>query len=688
MIKLKWTLPLLAVTLGLAVTGCNNNNTSNSDVADKSEGKTSFLDVASIDSAISPADNFWMYANGKWYNTATIPGSESGIGAFLDLRNKTRENLKSIFEDLTKGSYKAGSVEQKVKDFYLSGLDSATIEKLGYEPIKPVLNTIDGLKSNADIMPFVAKEQTNNMNFLFDLMIGSDEKNSTQYLPSFYQGGLGMPDRDYYFKTDAQSVETINAYKKYINTLFTLTGLSAEEAAKATETVFNVEKQLAQAHATNVELRNPESNYNKVSVAAFAKANPELQFDLVLKTMGINIDSVNIGQVKYFRALNAALKSVPLDAWKLYLKSHYIQASANELSKAFVDADFAYNGVVLEGLSQQKPRWQNIIAATNAMLGDGVSELYVKKYFTQASKDKMLELVNNLQKAFENRINNLDWMSDSTKVLAKEKLHTFIKKIGFPDKWKDYSSININPATYSANILACNQYLYKESIDRIGKPVDRSIWEMTASTVNAYYNPTFNEIVFPAGILQFPFFDLNADDAINYGGIGMVIGHEMSHGFDDQGAQYDKDGNLKNWWSPEDLKKFNERGKKLINLFNSFTVLDSLHVNGALTQGENIGDLGGIAIAYDAFKLTKQGQDTTKIDGFTPDQRFFMSMAQIWKGKKTDAALRTQIFTDAHSPAIYRVNGPLMNFEPFYKAFNVKEGDKMYLKPEDRVRIW
>lgn len=650
--------------------------------------RTSFLSAAAMDSSVKPGDNFWMYANGGWYKTAEIPGTESGVGAFLDLRNRTRENLKTILDEISSKEHKAGTPEQQVGDLFASGMDTVAIDKRGYEPIKPTLDKINSLATPADVLNFVAEQQTEQTPLLFIPYIAADDKNSAAYLLNLIQGGLGLPDRDYYFKTDAATAETVAAYQTFIKKLLLLTGDDSAKAAATVNTVYELEKQLASAQNTNVELRNPEANYNKMAVTDAAKKFPRLNLPALLSIMKTKVDSINIGQPKYFKKLDELVASLPLDTWKQYLRVHVLENAASVLSSDFEKADFDYHGTALGGQTAQKPRWQNMIATTDNLLGDALGQLYVKKYFTEEAKKRMMELVENLGKAFETRIGNLAWMSDSTKKVAVAKLHTFIKKIGYADKWKDYSAVKIDRSKYFENIVALSKNAYDYEINKLGKPVDRTEWGMTPSTINAYYNPGFNEIVFPAGILQFPFFDPNADDAINYGGIGMVIGHEMTHGFDDQGAQYDKDGNLKNWWSKEDLAKFTERGNNLVKLYNSFTVLDSLHLNGALTQGENTADFGGVAIAYDAFKLTKQGQDTAKIDGFTPDQRFFLSLAQIWRSKMTDAALRQQVNTNPHSPGMFRVNGPLMNFEPFYKAFNVKEGDKMYIPDSSRVKIW
>lgn len=646
-----------------------------------------FIVAANIDSSLKPGDDFFRYANGEWLKSATIPATESGVGSFLDLRNRTRDDLKFLLDSVSKTNSDKGSIAQKVGDFYQSGMDSVAIEKRGYEPLNPALAQIAAIKTPQDVMKYVADQQKLQNFLLFNIFVGADEKNSKKNIFVFYQGGLGLPDRDYYFKTDAPTTAVVNAYKKYVTKLFTLTGGDSITATKNAGIIFDLEKAIATSHRTNVELRDPESNYHKIAIADFDKKSSALTLKTYLDNIGVKADSADIAQPAVFIKVNDLLKSAPIESWKTYLKFHTIDHYAYALSSDFVNADFEY-GKALTGQQQIKPRWQRMTSSTDNNLGEALGELYVKRYFPENAKKRMLELVDNLQKAFEARINNLDWMSDSTKTKAKEKLYTFIKKIGFPDKWKDYSKVEINKATYFENLQSCAKNEFNYQISKVGKDVDKTEWGMSPPTINAYYNPTFNEIVFPAGILQFPFFDENADDAINYGGIGMVIGHEMTHGFDDQGAQYDKDGNLKLWWSKEDYAKFTARSEKEKALYSSFTVLDSLHVNGGLTNGENIADLGGINIAYDAFKMTKQGKDTTKINGFTPDQRFFLSYAQIWRSKQKDEVLRQQVNTNPHSPSEWRVNGPLMNFEPFYKAFDVRQGDKMYKAEADRVKIW
>ncbi len=677
---------LLIVTLAISVilynSSCNNNNSTASVETKRS------LTLENMDSSVKPGDNFFQFANGKWLKTAEIPPTESGIGAFLEMYNRTKDRVKIILDESAKSNAAAGTIEQKVGDFYAAGMDSAAVEKAGYEPVKPFLQKINDIKDSKGVLDFAAEQATYNNGILIGDFVGSDEKNSTKNIAVFFQSGLGLPDRDYYFKTDAATQKVVQAYQTYMQRLFTLTGDDTATAAKHAMAVYELEKQMAQSHRTNVELRDPQTNYNKMSVADLDKKMPVIGWPSLLHNLKIKADSVNVSQPAFYASLNDLLKTVPVDTWKTYLRFHLLDNASHVLSNDFVIANFEYTGKALKGQQQIKPRWERIYRQTDGNLGEALGQLYVRKYFTEDAKQRMLDLVNNLQKAFEARINKLDWMSDSTKTKAKEKLYTTIKKIGYPDKWRDYSKVTIDKNKYFENLLSCGKNEYDFQVGKVGKPVDRTEWGITTPTINAYYNPTFNEIVFPAGILQYPMFDPGNDDAMNYGGIGMVIGHEMTHGFDDQGAQYDKDGNLKNWWSKEDLAKFKEKGVQLAKLYSSFVVLDTVHINGDLTQGENTADVGGVAIAYDAFKMTKEGQDTTKIDGFTPDQRFFLSMAQCWRSKAKDESIRQQINTNPHSPSMYRVWGPLMNNDAFYKAFNVKEGDKMFLAEKDRIRIW
>ncbi|TSJ41079.1 M13 family metallopeptidase [Mucilaginibacter corticis] len=647
----------------------------------------SFVDVAGLNPAIKPGDNFFLYVNGKWNDTARIANDQSGVGSYSFMNIPQKRLLQSILDSVSKSNNIAGSIEQKVGDFYASGMGMAAINRRGYQPVKPILTRIAAINSLPALLKFIANEIKSGNNSLISFGISPDNKNSSINIAHVYQAGIGLPDRDYYFKKDSSTLAIQTAYKKYVRTLFQLTGSNAAAAGKNATIVYGIEKQLATAHKTNVELRDVNANFHKMAVEEIAKSQARIGWITLLANIGATTDSIDMAQPAYYQKLNALLKSVPLNDWKIYLRASTLETYAGTLSQGFINASFTF-GQALSGEATQKSRKQIMTENVDAYLGQALGQLYVKRYFNEASKKRVLALVNNLQKAFENRINNLDWMSDSTKKKAKEKLYAITKKLGYPDKWRDYNQVQISRATYFENVLSLNKNDYRYQLAQLNKPVDRTQWGTTPATVTAYYNPSFNEVVFPAGILQYPYFDFAADDAINYGGIGMVIGHEMTHAFDDQGAQFDKDGNVKNWWTKEDYQRFKEKTGQLARLYSTFTVLDTVHLKGELTLGENTADNGGIAIAYDAFKMTEEGKSTQKIDGFTPDQRFFLSIARIWRVKTRDAFLRTYVNTNPHSPAMWRVNGPLMNFAPFYRAFNVQPGDKNY-KPEDqRVKIW
>lgn len=647
-----------------------------------------FIETGFMDSTVKPGDDFFRFVNGKWLKTAVIPPTETSLGSFLDLYNTTKANVKLILDSVSTVKQSAGSLEQKVGDLYAAGMDSVTIEKRGFQPVQPYLQQINALTDAKSIMQFEAQRHKDGFSYVAAMYIGADDKNSKMNIAAFGQTGIGLPDRDYYFKTDAATTAIQNAYKKYMRKIFTMTGDDSVAAGKKAEAVYMLEKQIAASHRTRVQLRDPQSNYNKRAVADLNKQMPVFGWSSFLNNMDAKTDSVNIGQPAYYLKLDTLLTSIPINTWKAYYQFHVTDDAASFLSSDFVNAKFDYYNRAINGQQQIKPRWERIYRVVDGSLGEALGKLYVKKYFTEDAKKRMLDLVGNLQQSFETHINHLDWMSAVTKGKAKDKLHAFIKKIGYPDKWRDYSKVNVDKSKYFESFISANKNEYAYQLSKLNKPVDKKEWGMTPPTINAYYNPTFNEIVFPAGILQFPFFDPRADDAINYGGIGMVIGHEMTHGFDDQGAQYDKEGNLKNWWATEDSVKFVAKSKSVIDLYNSFTVLDTVHVNGSLTTGENMADIGGISIAYDAFKLTKQGKDTTRINGFTPDQRFFISLGQIWREKRKDETQRYLANVDPHSPAMYRVNGPLQNFTPFYTAFNVQPGNKMYLPEDKRIKIW
>ena len=643
--------------------------------------------ITGVDSSKKPGDDFFTYVNGIWYDSAQIPASQTGVGSYSFLNFPQRIRLQGILDSISRSNNAAGTIAQKVGDFYASGMDTATINKRGYEPVKPLLSRIDAITDIPSLMKLVAEEQKVGDGTIIGFNVGPDDKQSTVNIVQLYQTGIGLPERDYYFKSDSSTLNIQKAYKEYLTRLFELTGSETAAAEKSAAVAYEVEKQLAAAHRTNIELRDVKANYNKLAVAAISKKHPNINWTTLLGDLEAKVDSVNMGQPAYYDKLNAMLKSVSIHDWKVYLKANALTMYSNWLSKPFADASFEYTKI-LTGQAVRKSRAEEMTEVIDGSLGHALAQLYVKKYFPEEAKKRMAVLVDNLKKAFEARVNKLDWMSDSTKAKAKEKLYAFTEKIGYPDKWRDYSQVEVSRGTYFENRLSADKNDYRYSLAKVGQPVDRTEWLTTPPTVTAYNNPPLNEIVFPAGILQPPYFDMYADDALNYGGIGMVIGHEITHSFDDQGAQYDKEGNVKNWWTKDDYDKFKARTQQVIDQYNLFTVLDSVHVKGPLTVGENTADIAGVAIAYDAFKLTAQGQDSTKLDGFTPDQRFFISIARIWRVKTRDEFLRMYVNTNSHSPAKWRVNGPLMNFTPFYEAFKVQPGDKMYKQESERITVW
>jgi putative endopeptidase len=655
----------------------------------KASGKRKFIDPANMDLSVNPGDNFYQYANGTWVKNTVIPASKTRWGSFDALAEESSQALKGLLEDAAK---KPGgnSLMKRVGDYYSSAMDSNSIEKLGYKPIKPYLDAIAGLSSKAQALKYMNTLRAQSVSSsLYRIGVGQDAKNVTKYIISIGQGGTTLPDRDYYLKNDARSQKIRTDYTAYIIKLFSLTGETNVNAMANAVTVMALETAMAQAQMSRVEMRDPNKLYNKFSVDGLTAKTPNLNWASILPELGYKVkqDSVNVSNPKFMVFIDSLLNKVSLDDWKVYMKWGILKDAAPYLSSEFVNANFAYNQS-LSGQKEQTPRWQRMSGLIDRQLGDLLGQLYVDKYFNQAAKSRMLELVNNLQTTFDSRIKKLDWMSEVTKQRALGKLHAFVKKIGFPDKWKNYDDIVIKKDDFFGNLQRCSQWQYNDNVSRLGKPIDKTEWGMTPPTVNAYYSPQKNEIVFPAGILRFPFFDFEADDAINYGGIGAVIGHEMTHGFDDQGRQFDADGNLQDWWTKSDADEFKKRADEVVQQYNGYIILDSLHVNGKLTLGENLADLGGLSIAYEAFKNTKQGQSMDKIDGFTPDQRFFLNWSQVWRNNILPEAAAQRIVTDNHSPGLYRSNGPLTNIDAFYKAFDVKPGDKMYKAPEQRTKIW
>ncbi len=647
-----------------------------------------FIDPANMDLSARPGDNFYLYANGTWLKNNPVPASKTRWGSFDALHQTSLDRMKLLLEDASANSSK-NSLNQRVGDLYAAAMDSATLEKLGYSPIKPTLDSINAIISYDEVLNKVETLRTRGISgVLFGFSVEQDDKNVNQYIPALHQGGTSLPDRDYYLKNDAHSQTIRNEYIKYITDMFKLVGDDSITANKKAQNILGLETASAKAQLSRVELRDPIKTYNKFSIADFNKLTPTLDWKAMLAAMKVTTaDSILCNNPSFFKTANALLSAVPVDVWKAYLQWAVIKNTASYLSSAFVNRQFVFNQV-LSGQKQITPRWQRMSSLVDGGLGELLGQLYVEKYFTDAAKQRMLALVKNVQQTFADRIKRLDWMSDSTKQQALIKLNAIVNKIGFPDKWETYPGVVITRTDLIGDLNSITAWEYNDMVGHMGKPVDKTKWGMTPPTINAYYNPANNEIVFPAGILQFPFFDANADDAVNYGGAAAVIGHELTHGFDDEGRQYAADGNLKDWWTAEDAKKFTERTDKVVAQYAAFTVNDSIHVNGNLTLGENLADLGGLNIAYEAFKKTDEGKSDKKIDGFTPDQRFFLSWAQIWRSNILPDFAAQMIMVDPHSPGMYRCNAPISNIDAWYNAFGVKQGDKMY-KPEDqRIKVW
>ncbi|MBE9664537.1 M13 family metallopeptidase [Mucilaginibacter myungsuensis] len=648
-----------------------------------------FIQDKNMDKTVPPGDDFFTFANGNWVKSNPIPAKEVRYGTFTVLRDNNNKNVQAILVDAGKGKQTPGSVKQRVGDLYASAMDTLTIEKRGYAPIRADLERLGTLSTPAAIVKELSYQRVNGLGGgLVSVGVGQDSKHPDTYIVSASAGSTSLPDRDNYLKNDARSLKIQAAFKKYVADLFVLTGVSQADADKNANTVYNLEKKMAERQKSRVELRDPNGNYNKVNIDEFSKQFTNLNFRQILADSKITgQDSMLVSQPKMVKLVDSLLTAVSPADIQVLLKWNLLRGNAGSLSSPFVNASFAYSST-LSGQKVQTPRNERMASLVDGSLGDLLGQLYVEKHFPQAAKTRMLELVNNLKVTLGERIQALDWMSAETKKRALKKLESFSVKIAFPDKWETYNGLTINRNDYYGNLKRISVWRYNENVNRLGKPVDKTRMGMTPPTVNASYSPTRNEITFPAGILQAPFFDFDADDAMNYGGIGAVIGHEMIHGFDDQGRQYDADGALRDWWTKEDAAKFLERSNKVIEQFNAFTVLDTIHVNGKLTQGENIADLGGLNVAYAAFKKTKQGQSNVKIDGFTPDQRFFMSWGQVWRSSQRPESAAQRIQTDPHSPEEYRTNAPLTNIDAWYNAFDIKPTNKLYKKPEDRIRIW
>ena len=646
------------------------------------------FDRRNFDTSVRPQDDFFRYVNGGWLKTTQIPADRSSFGSFVELRDRSEEALRAIIEEAAAArNAQPGSETQKVGDLYRSFMDSARVEAAGITPVRPELARIAALNDRAALPELFAHLQRIGVQTPFGFGVGQDARQATRYIASAGQSGLGLPDRDYYLKQDAKLVAARAAYQTYVETLLRLAG--ERDPAGGARAVLALETALAEKQWDRARSRDREASYNLRTVAQLDSMMPGFSWTRFLRAVGAeSTPGVVVRQPDYMMAMNQIVAATPVPVLRQYLTVKLVDNYASALGSPFVNAQFAYRGRALQGLEANRPRWKRGVGLVEGALGEAAGRLYVQRNFRPESRARMQELVANLRSAFQTAIDSLEWMSPATKVQAQAKLAKFNVKIGYPDQWRDYSALEIRPGDLAGNLRRISMFGHTRMIRRLGQPIDRGEWGMTPQTVNAYYSPTMNEIVFPAAILQPPFFNPAADDAVNYGGIGAVIGHEISHGFDDQGRRSDGEGNLRDWWTEADNAAFKQRADALVAQYAAFSPAPGLNLNGRLTLGENIGDLSGLAVAYRAYRKSLNGREAPVIDGLTGDQRFFIGFAQIWRTLMREDALRQQVMTDPHSPGEYRTNGVLRNIPEFYAAFNVQPGDKMYLPPEQRVRIW
>lgn len=673
--------PFLAAGI-VALASCNTPQ--------KEVVKIAAINPANMDTTVAAGTDFYEYACGGWIKNNPLKPEYARFGTFDQLLENNQEQLRVLIEELSATPHEAGSVAGKIGALYAMGLDSTKLNADGVAPIKEELAAINALAMKSDVSKMVATLHKEGMAPFFALFVDADEKNSAMNIVQLYQAGIGMGDRDYYLLEDEGSAKMRDAYRAYINKLFTLAGSSPEQADAAVDAVMKIEKAIAEISYGREDLRDSQKNYNKLAYEDFKQIESPLDWDVYFESMGLaGLKELDAKQINFYKDMSEALRNTTVDEQKYYLAFNLLSAAAPYLSDDFVDADFEFYGKVMSGKQEQQPRWKRSLNTVNGALGEAVGEMYVEKYFPASSKEKMLTLVGNLQTALSERINGLEWMSDTTKAKAQEKLAAFTVKIGYPDKWRDYSGLEIKDDSYWANVRRSNIFDMAYQLADVDKLVDKSRWHMNPQTVNAYYNPTTNEICFPAAILQPPFFNPDADDAVNYGAIGVVIGHEMTHGFDDQGRNYDKDGNLIDWWTAEDAVRFTERADKLVDQYDQIIVIDTLHANGRFTLGENIADHGGLLVAHQAYLNSLKGKETpAPIDGFTNEQRFFLGYATLWGQNIRPEEIRRRTKIDPHSLGKWRVNAALRNIAPFYAAFDIKEGDPMFMAPADRVVIW
>jgi len=653
------------------------------------------LDLSNMDQTVDPKADFYQFANGNWLKKTEIPGTQGAWGGFSELGLKTRQDVLNILQNAGKsGEYADGTDQKKAIDYFSVGMDSTLAENVGLSAIKSWYDKIDAIQNKDEVQKMVAELQKKGYRPFGGVRVGTDMMNSEMNALYLGAGGLGLPNRDYYTKKDSKSEEIRNKYVAHVAEMLRLSGAGGEDFDSQAANIMKMETDLAMVSKTPIQRRDRKSMYNPMTISAIQELAPAFKWNEYLTDLGAQIpDTIIVNEPEFLAGESKVINDYPLDNIKSYLKWNVIDRAAPYLNHELVQADFNFGGKVLRGTPENNPRWERVLGATNRALGEAVGKMYVEENFPPEAKSQALEMVNNLKLAFENRIKNLPWMSDSTKEMALKKLQALTVKIGYPDKWRDYSKLRIETAgekcSFLANVENSAQFEFEEDMGKIGEPVDKGEWNMSPQTVNAYSNSTNNEIVFPAAILQPPFFNFNADPAVNYGGMGAVIGHEISHGFDDQGSRFDAKGNMVNWWTDEDRARFEARTKMLVNQYDHYQPLDSVNVQGALTLGENIGDLGGLNAAYDALQIHFQNHEKPgPIDGYTQEQRFFLSWATIWRTKYRDETLRTQILTNPHSPGMFRAVGPLENMETFYQAFDIKQGDQLWKPDSLRVKIW
>ena len=681
----------LGVALSLGLAACNGQpvatNAKQAQLEQAAPALSSGIDPANMDTTVAPQQDFFRYVNGNWLTGTEIPADKARWGSFDELRENAEKQVLAIIQELAATGHAQGSDSQKMADLYRSYLDEERINSLGLTPLRSEISRIDNIDSSAALSQYWGQNQRYRIGTPLAVYVGQDQRQSDQYITGASQAGLGMPDRDYYLKDDERSKVLLAQYEAFIETLWQLAGW--DNAEQAADNILAIETQLAKAQWSRIQNRDRNATYNKLSKKELAELAPGFDWTTFLNAADLNdIEHIVVRQPSYFSAFAKIQAEVPLAQWQQYLKFHLLRANAKNLSEPFVNASFDFYGRVLSGLQEQRSREKRAVSTVESTLGFMVGKEYVARHFQPEAKARMDEMIENLRLAFKEAINDLEWMSPQTKVEAQAKLGKFNTKIGYPDVWRDYDCVTIAADDLIGNLRRSAECEYQRMTDRLGQPVNRDEWGMTPQTVNAYYSSTMNEIVFPAAILQPPFFNVNADDAVNYGAIGGVIGHEFTHGFDDQGRRSDGEGNLRDWWVTDDENQFRERAQRMIDQYSNFNPIDDLRLQGALGLGENIADLGGLTVAYKAYQNATKDQPPVIIDGFTPEQRFFMGWAQVWRIKFRDEALRQQVITGPHSPGMYRVLGVLSNMPEFYQAFDVKPGDAMYREEDVRVKIW